>query len=256
MKKLTLIIALLSLFMNTTVHGQEEVQVDNSEVILYLKSGSRIEGKIISWEPNKSIQLSTTWGSVIRFDTRDVKKVIQKSTLAISVENPYNFKDQGIYYTVKGNFITGNPGNRAKSVNGIGFSMSAGHRFNRYLSVGAGLGWDQYVWNSGEELIPLFTEISGFLNESNSSLMYNLQVGYSIALKDQDYLMSYAKGGLMVYPSIGIRFGTNKTIKYTLDIGYKFQNAEFTYDDQWTFGTKSEQDLLYRRLTIRFGLLL
>lgn len=245
----------MTLFAVMNINAQDNNE-SNDDVILFLQSGSQIEGKVLEWIPGDKIVFLASWGSEITFEAEAVKKIVQKSSIGAINKSLYNFRETGVYYSLKGNFITGNSGSRANAVNGIGFSASAGHRFNRFFSLGGGIGWDQYIWNSGEELIPLFAEVSGFFNQTNTSLMYNLQLGYSLALKDEDYLISHAKGGWMVYPSIGVRFGKNPNTKYFFDIGYKFQNAEYTYDDQWTFGTRSEQTLKYQRLTLRFGLLL
>ena len=239
------------------INAQEDNTEDQSkQVIVYLKDGSQVEGQILNWMPGLLIEIKTSWSEKVTFRQEDIKKVIQKSTIKQGYNVPYNFNEKGVYYTLKGQMITPNPGTRANDINGIGISISAGHRFNRFLSLGAGIGWDQFIWNSGEKLIPLFAEISGFTHQNHSSLMYNLQLGYSFANEDEDYLLSHAKGGVMIYPAIGIRFGKNENIKYIFDIGYKFQKAEYHYDDTWEWGRRSEQNVLYKRLTLRFGLLL
>ncbi|MBT8191404.1 MAG: hypothetical protein KJO29_13315 [Bacteroidia bacterium] len=251
-----LISFLLCVLCSVQIQAQEKDTDLSKHVIVYLNDGSQVEGDIINWMPGYIIEIKTAWSDNVTFRQEDIKKVIQKSTLKQKHIVPYNFKEKGLNYSLKWQMITGNAGSRANSVNGIGFSVSAGHRFNRFISLGGGMGWDQYVWNSGEKLIPFFAEFSGFAHQSQTSLMYNLQLGYSLALKDEDYLISHARGGIMVYPSIGLRFGRNENIKYTFDIGYKFQKAEFHYDDVWEWGRRSEQNLLYKRLTLRFGLLL
>ena len=122
-------------------------------------------------------------------------------------------------------------------------------------AIGAGIGYDRYIFNSGEDMIPVFAEFTGYFQPKHASLFYNLQTGYSFASTDDVYLLSEAKGGLMVYPSLGIRFGTGN-VKYTLDVGYKFQDAEFTYDEQWSIDQHRVQDVKFKRLTLRFGILL
>jgi hypothetical protein len=231
---------------------------DPSAVILILNNGSRIEGKIIHWELDSYIEIESTWGQKLRFYNNQVKKVIQKSALNSHNTNGlklYNYKETGFYGSFKGQLITGNDGDRAKSVNGIGFSVSAGYKFHRLLALGGGIGWDQYVWDSGEQLIPVFAELSGYIQPKNASLFYNIQSGYSFAQQDDLYLLTDAKGGFMLYPSVGIRFGDGP-MKYTLDVGYKFQDAEFTYSDPWVPDSKSIQDVKFKRLTLRFGILL
>ena len=240
--------------------GAQDSQINalnESHVVVYLNSGSKIEGKMLHWEMDLYIEIETTWGQKLRFYENQYKKFIQKSALETKPLQSvvYNFKEKGFYSAIKGQLILGNDGPRAKGAEGIGFSASVGHKFNRFLAIGGGIGYDQYILNSGEDMIPLFTEFSGFFQAKNTSLFYNLQTGYSFASTDDVYLLSEAKGGLMVYPSIGIRFG-GRDIKYTFDIGYKFQDAEFTYDDQWDIDRKRVQDVKFKRLTLRFGILL
>lgn len=247
---------LLCFIWTSQINAQENESDLSKEAIVYLKDGSQVEGEILNWMPGYIIEIKTSWSEKVTFRQEDIKKVIQKSTIKQGFTVPYNFREKGVYYSFKAQMITGNPGSRANDVNGIGISVSAGHRFNRHISIGGGIGYDQYVWNSGEKLIPFFAEVGGFTHQSNNSLMYNLQIGYSLAKEDEDYLLSHAKGGIMIYPAIGIRFGRNENIKYTFDVGYKFQKAEFHYDDGWDWGRRSEQNILYKRLTLRFGLLL
>ncbi|NNE26579.1 MAG: hypothetical protein HKN09_07030 [Saprospiraceae bacterium] len=252
MKKLTYIICILGLLLCSHVQSQDS---SNNQVYIHLENGSKISGEAVSWDHGESITILTGWGEEITFPWRIIKKVVQLNAQEAQIQ-PYNFKETGLYISPSAALITGNDGNRAKGQNGISVSVSAGHRFNKYLAIGGGLGWDQYIWNSGEELIPFFGEISGYTSERNTSFRYALQAGYSLALSDEDYLISNSKGGWMLYPAVGVRFGNNPNNKYFFDIGYKFQKAEFTYDDAWDIGRRSQQRLLYKRLTIRFGLLL
>ncbi len=242
----------------TLAKSQSDIQVPKkNEVIIEFRNGDIIEGEVINWVPESHIIIKTAWDTSDRYELSKVRKVVQKSALSQIGQSlkPYNFKEKGIYYAVRANFIAANQGNRASSQNGFGMSVSAGYRFNRLLGLGLGTGYDQYIWNSGEELIPIFVELNGFLKAETTTPFYNIQTGYSIALQDEGYLITDSKGGWMLYPAIGIRFGHEKT-KFTLDVGYKFQNAQFTYQDVWTSTSFREQTLTYKRLSLRFGILL
>lgn len=241
---------------NFAVAQDNIVQNDPSEVIIVLNNGSRLEGRILHLEPENYIEIESTWGQTLRFYKNQYKRVIQKSAAAVKgIREEYNFKEQGWYAALRGQWIGGNDGSRAHHVSGIGFSVSGGHRIHRLLAIGGGIGYDQYVWDSGEDLIPVFAEISGYLMPSHTSLFYNIQSGYSFASPDERYLLQEAKGGWMFYPSVGIRFGTDD-LKYSLDFGYKFQHAEYTYRNAWEAERTHTQDVLYKRLCLRFGILL
>jgi hypothetical protein len=243
---------LISLFSNFLL-SQNEI-ADNKIAIVKLKNGSVIEGEVVEWDFGNYIKLKFPWGATTVFYQEQIRKIHQKST-RYSAKIPSNIKEQGLYYNARLHLITPNEGFRAKGVFGYGLAFSAGHRFNRYLGVGAGIGYDRYIWESGENLIPLFAEINGFLNKSNTSLFYNISAGYSFTSTDEQYLLSEAKGGMMIFPSIGISWGA-QTYKYTLTAGYKFQHAEFRYDSPWNFGEYSHQDVLFKRLSLSFGIIL
>lgn len=223
--------------------------------VITLKDGSKIEGEILDWQIDEYIMIKLAWGGQTRIDQHKIKKIIQKSTLQ-KYDKVYNFKEEGFYYAGRINVISGNDGNRANGVFGLGASVSSGYKFNRFLSLGAGVGYDKFIWDSGENLLPVFAEVSGYLNQTNTSLFYNIQTGYSFAFKDNDYLLVDAKGGFMIFPSLGVRWNNAGSHSMTLSVGYKFQNAEFTYRNQWNANERFEHDVLFKRLTVSLGILI
>lgn len=226
---------------------------ESGEVIIELQSGSILKGTINEWVIDEYIDLKTDWADNMVLPAKQIKKVTQVSALALQKgQGVYNYEETGIYYSGKLQLITGNNGIRARAVYGLGASASVGYKFSRYLNVGLGAGYDRYIWESGENLVPIFCEVTSYLSAKNTSLFVNCQAGYSMAFKDDDYLLLEAKGGVMLYPSLGIRFGRYET-KYSVDLGYKFQRAQFTYGQPWNTDT-SQQRLLYKRLSLRFGL--
>lgn len=250
-------------------HSQEIDITEYAEVhaLIILNSGDLIDGYIIEWSSDEKIKLKLDGISdILTIEQSEIKKIYPKSDFndedlntiinkGLKPKASYNFNDQGIYYSARVQMIVPNDGDRANGVFGFGMSVSAGHKFSRLFSLGAGFGYDQYIWNSGEELIPVFAEVSGYITPTNTSLYYNLQTGYSFALSDDQYGITEATGGLMVYPAIGIRFG-KEIQKFSLDVGYKFQKANYTYRDIWTSTTFHDQSLHYKRMSVRFSIIL
>jgi len=249
----TLILLLSSIGMRAQETDVIESAVEG-QVIVHLNSGSSIVGYVNEWVIDEYIDLKTSWNDHFVLPMDKVEKVIPVLDNNFSGNFPYVFKETGIYYSAKAQFITGNDGPRANSVNGVGASFSAGYRFNRWNSVGLGVGYDRFIWKSGENMIPIFLEYASYFSAKNTSLYFNGQIGYSLAFSDDQYLLQEAEGGRMIYPSLGIRFGKFET-KYTLDLGYKFQKATLTYGNQWTTD-RSEQRIQYKRLCLRFGILM
>jgi hypothetical protein len=225
---------------------------ENKTAVVELQNGTRVQGEIIKWVPGDSIRLAFAWGDTISFYESQIKR-IEQNLLPSQNHIPYTFNEKGFYCSLQLNFINGNEGNRAQGSMGLGGNISAGHRFNRYFAVGGGIGYDRFIWDSGENLVPLFTEFTGFLNESNTSLFYNFKIGYALASKNDVFGITEARGGFMLNPNLGIRWDTG-TVKYLLGIGYKFQDAQFTYASPWQANDISIQDLYYQRLTLSLGL--
>lgn len=223
-------------------------------MVVYLKDGSIIEGYISEWNYGETLRLKSKSGGISYvFPADKIEKVQQKSLMEIG--NEYTFNESGKYFAWRGQGIIGNEGTRANETPGYGFSFLAGYRLNRFVGLGVGVGYDKYIDDTSEELIPVFAEFSGYALAKNTSLSYSLALGYSFAQADPDNRVINAEGGLLIYPSIGLRFGRGP-VKYTIDLGYKFQDATFTYLDPWNGSTRYEQDLKYKRLTLRFGIMI
>lgn len=231
----------------------QENNNERGKILVELNDGSVIEGMINEWVVDDYLDIKTEWAESMVFPASKIKSITQVSALALqNSRDGYNYEETGIYYSGKTQLITGNNGQRARSVYGLGISASAGYKFSRWVNVGGGIGYDRFIWESGENLVPIFAELTSYLSPKNTSLFVNCQAGYSLAFKDDDYLLISAKGGPMIYPSLGLRFGRYKT-KYSVDLGYKFQKAEFTYGQQWNTDT-AEQRVTFKRLSLRFGI--
>jgi len=247
--QLTIAIILCASF----IHAQE---LQDDLMVIYLKDGSQIEGHIQKWDYETTLFLKTASGSIFEFPASQVDKVVQKSLININQSSEvYNFNETGHYFHWRAQALVGNDGLRANNTPGYGFSFLAGYRINRLIGAGLGVGYDKFIDDTGEELVPIFAEFSGYAIPKTTSFSYSLGVGYALAKNNSDFGIIDSKGGILIYPAVGLRFGGSK-MKYTLDLGYKFQKASFTYLNQWDNQTRSEQRLTYKRLTLRFGILI
>ena len=251
MKKILFSISLILLALaGYSQSDQEELMV------VYMKDGSVVEGYISDWNYGEELKMTSKSGKITYvFPADKIEKVQQRSLTMINNGREYSFKESGQYFAWRGQGIVGNEGTRGNETPGYGFSFLAGYRLNRFVGMGIGVGYDKYIDDTSEELIPVFAEFSGYAIPNNTSLSYSLAVGYSFAQSDPENRLINAEGGMLIYPSIGVRFGSGP-VKYTIDLGYKFQDATFTYLDPWNGSTRSEQDLKYKRLTLRFGIMI
>lgn len=249
-----IIVFFACLVIGCTIHAQETETVDEEKrATIYLKTGSELDVTILDWKEDLGIKVLTIWGQEMFFPADKIKKV--KSLSSRSFATPYVFKDKGIYYSMAAGLITGNSGIRNNESNGYTLSFSSGYRFNRLASLGIGTSVDQFAHGSGERMHPIFLEFRSFLMPRNSTFVFNLQTGYSLAFKNENKGISDAKGGLFIYPSLGMSFGGSET-KYFVDLGYKFQDATWTYANQWDIRNKTEFRLDYQRFVLRFGIVL
>ena len=237
-----------------TSFAQKDVQVDEEKrAILYLKGGSQLEVTGIEWDEDLGIKVITLWGQEIFFSADRIHKV--KSLTKEAYKSHYVFKEKGIFYSMSAGLITGNNGIRNSERNGYTLSFSSGYRFSRLLSIGIGTSVDQFAYGYGERMHPIFLDFRSYLLPQNSTFVLNLQTGYSLAFKNENKGISDAKGGFMFYPSIGMSFGGSVT-KYSLDLGYKFQKATWTYANPWDSRNSTAFRMDYQRLVLRFGIVL
>ena len=243
---------LVCLLFGLTSFAQENVQIEEERAILYLKGGSQIEVTVIDWDEDLGIKVITLWGQEIFFSADRIHKV---KSLTKKTSSHYVFKEKGIFYAMSVGLITGNNGMRNAEKNGYTLSFSSGIRLNRLLSIGIGTSVDQYAHGFGERMHPIFIDLRSYLLPKNSTFVVNLQTGYSLAFKNENKGISDAKGGFMFYPSLGMSFGGSVT-KYSIDLGYKFQKATWTYTNQWDTRNSTEFRMDYQRFVLRFGIVL
>lgn len=248
-------IILITLFLAPLTAAWTQIETSEDLMVVYLKDGSQIEGYVTKWDYQTSLFMKTTGGSIFEFPADKIDKVVQRSLVNINSGPSYTFNESGQYYSWRVQGIIGNDGARQKETPGYGFSFLAGYRLNRFLGAGIGIGYDKFVNDTAEEVIPVFAEISGFGIPKNTSVSYSLGIGYSFARDNVEAGIVDAKGGLLIYPAVGLRFGEGK-LKYTIDLGYKFQKTQFTFRNVWEGSTLHEQRLTYKRLTLRFGILI
>ena len=133
--------------------------------------------------------------------------------------------------------------NNAASVN-----ISLGYHINSKISFGIGSGYDRF----DTPIIPLYLDLKGDLLKSSVTPFYKLSAGYgfvSPTKQQKDNPNLSQSGGILIHPSIGIKFHTRFKAAWLLDFGYRIQrfNQEFDF-------AQNPQRWTLRRATVRFGL--
>lgn len=148
-------------------------------------------------------------------------------------------------------FLYGKTGNTdfSSSVASPTVQLFNGYRFQRLLALGGTVGFDFY---NNVLVTPIALGIRGELLENRVSPVYGLDVGYGAVLLSDESNEQKHDGGWMFSPSAGIRVNTGNSTAYTFGIGYKTQRAR-TENNWW--GTRTEQKINYKRLSLRMGFL-
>lgn len=219
--------------------------------IVWLKDGSRLRGQIISWDRTNGMNFKLSSGASVFIAQSDIIKVIHESPQEYRrgehLPRPYAFREEGWYHTTSGFLNSSIHG-------GAGIHHAMGYRFNRLLGIGIGTGIETHDFDWVRNIVPVYAEARGFFLPKKITPYYAVKIGYGIALSDQDAGTTSARGGFHFSPEIGVRFG-GRAVNYYLGVEYKIQNASFTNIDWWWGNGTVTEDVSYRRVELRTGLL-
>lgn len=238
---------------------------------VYLKNGKKIEGNLKKYVKGEYAIIVAKNGKRDSIPNYEIEKIVQSASVKsfaaditpeeeIIKEQPYRFKENGSYLAL--NFSTSMGTSSSGAVNaGIGTTAAYGLQFSRIFGLGLGAGVYNMEAQSGEVLYPLFAEVRGYFKKVHKSLYYYFNGGYSFAAQNENKGVLYAEGGWTAYPAVGVRLGGAKSGNIFIDAGLHLQkyHVEKRYRDNSIFGNPSEdvivKDVLYRRLTVRAGVL-
>ena len=214
--------------------------------IIHLHSGSVWKGTILSWETDGVVILETLNGTQIKIPEPTIRKVRQKVYSETYGARPYTFKETGLYHTVGVGLSKG------EWAPGISATYAIGYRFNRWIGVGIGSGYENFEVDEGMKVIPVFAEARGFLTRTKVAPYYSVRAGYGFALKTVEWNISRAEGGFLFNPEVGVRFGGGAPVSFYTGMGIHLQRA--TYEYTWPFSEGSMTDTyLFKRWELKFG---
>ena len=234
-------------------------QQDSSKVIdvVWLRDGSVLKGTITKWEMERGMEFKLLTGAEVVIPKLDIRRVTQDVPVAygneaakatyIKVPKPYSFKEEGWYQNTSGFLHIADEG-------GAGIHHAMGYRFSRLLGVGLGAGIETHDFNYVRNIIPVYAEARGFFFPKKVTPYYALKIGYGFALKDEFSGDIKAEGGIHFSPELGFRFGGGD-VSYYAGIEYKIQNATYTNNFFDGSGSTFTEQVSYRRLEFRTGLL-
>jgi len=252
------------------------------EDVVYLKNGSIIHGTIIEQIPNESIKIQTKDRSVFVYKMDEILKLTKEETAlppgrmkgTRQVATRDNIKKNGftniteitfgksfkpssttytqngyIYYDVISHFdeISNGPA--------LGIQTINGYQFSHYLVAGAGIGMHLY---SNLMLVPFFIDLRSNILQQRVSPFVDIQYGYSYT-REQIFpgttinSNSDDKGGVLLCPSIGVKFFVIPKMALNLSLGYRYQQLTLPnqYKSNWYDSNTKKENL--RQFNLRFG---
>jgi len=241
-KKITLFF--IFLLLNSLIFAQDTLTTKT----LYLKDGSFLLGSIIEkstevyvWRLTDGTQITLPADQVLR---------IEEQRKDFRYFNKGKIKQiKGLYgYAMIGGLFEKKHNEWSQEDHAISVNFSVGYHLNSKISVGLGTGYDDY----NVAIIPLYFELRGDLLDKSVTPYYKISAGYGFTaptLVQKDNEQASYKGGILVHPSIGLKFYTRMNQAWLIDFGYRFQryNEQFVWDSsplRWTL----------RRTTLRIGL--
>ena len=246
-KSLFFIIALLFTWCNSFAQREKKD-------VIYLKNGSIINGRIISYLPSGAVKIKTKDNSLWIFETAEVDSIRQKSKSIYQIKPGYfNLTEAGI--------LAGNSNNRYKSPFSL-MNISA-WKFKNRFSAGLGAGIELV----NETYFPVVADLRYYFKNQGLNPFIGLQGGYSFSLDKPGRLYSdplintypgymgnnqdlKGKGGGTFNPSIGICTMLTENLALTFGLGYLYMRQRYTGTNDYKI------DIEYNRLTVKIGLLI
>ncbi len=249
-------IAILFLFLFTSMMTWGQSNEQNFRIV-FLNDGSVLKGYLTTDQPEDGIKVKMQNGLEASISNKFIKKIKSPKRRLKYIGEGLSIKPQGLYGALHTNTLLGyaasqNEENKAPRL-GLGLHFVLGHKYSEKIALGIGTGLDAYPSNL---LMPIYMDIRGVWapTPSRINFAYNLAVGYSfhtgIFSPNNDF--DTWKGGVMIYPNVGIRIARRKQANILLDIGYKFQYSTRQFSSWWNTGETIDK-IWYKNLVFRVG---
>lgn len=240
--------------------------------VLYLKNGSVLRGRFIDSATDSVVRIEIAGGSIFAHRTEEIERIVHNERAVVEDFERYTRHSKGVekedLKAMRGTWfhhsgMKASVGWSSYSLTGtIGIMHSSGYYIRHWLGIGAGASIER---NTGYTLAPMYLSLRGILTPSYNALFYGFDIGYNLPFRSSGQGSEWtsretlsAKGGIYLHPSIGLRFYSRSRAHFTLDIGYVFQTASYTYRDMWwdgSFGEPYTESRRWARPTLRLGMM-
>ena len=244
MKYLVLVLLLLGSFSRVTAQDTTAVMD-----YIYLRDGSVLKGKIQKKEKwSKEITILTSSGSLLTLQRKEISSIDHVRDTDIRFKNGTSIPTKGTYrvFSVAVNMARESDGGSDLEIGINPIHFSIGYRFRSQFCLGGGIGFDYYSF----DYIPVYAEIRGDILKKRISPHYAMKAGYGLPTDFFGNTDDQLKGGLMLNPTLGLRFALPQRMNVLLEAGYLFQ-----YTSRTRRSTDRVDEILFQRLQFRMGLI-
>jgi hypothetical protein len=234
------------------------------ETQVYLKDKGVVRGRLLEWKQGEYLTIMTADSVRLQFPEARIDRVKQRryGGAIPDMERGYAFREEGWYNATTFGFIfnraSDNFSGETRQQPTFFFSNATGYQVNRLLGIGGGFSVDHYGRNELLYFVPIFVDIRTYLTANKRSPYINLMVGKGFPVENKfDEIQSNSgltqkSGGTFFSPNFGFRLTGNASSNWTIDFGLRLQKAGYTNN---SFGSVVIRDILYRRYTVRAGLI-
>lgn len=261
--KNSMLIFLIGIVLNPIFTMAQEKAVPEPDTI-YLRGGGFMVGNMLRYHPKRGVVLEKERGiyttiaiaSIRSISLNAEQKRSGKTKIKIPTQESYDFRETGIYFSTMGSMLNGIDA-AGDTENGFGLQVTGGYMLHRLVGLGLGVGFDNYsvIHNNAPAVFPVSVEVRGYLTEQRRAPYYTLSAGYGFAAKDEERGINEAEGGVMLHPAFGLRLGAREDVNFAIDIGYRFQQVRLERDISTWRQEIQDQRILYKRFTLRFGII-
>ena len=250
-------IKIFAIFTSLLLHAaQSKAQQTDFFDKVYLNNGTVIVGKILYYQPNDTLQIQTRSGQIVRFLPTQMKKIVMQDVAEnkpTKTVKPYNFKERGFYDALSVGLNLGKLSRFNQILGGIDVQNVVGFQHNRLVGGGIGLGYNSYYASNGESnVLSIFGEYRGYLSKRNTSEYWTFAAGFGQPLKNETENLTNFKGGFMIQPTVGWRFGASRRYNFFADLGFRLQQVQYESNNTWS---ENHYKVTYRRWILRGGIL-
>ena len=196
------------------------------------------------------------FGTFTKAEVADQKSIIRYEEVKRE-PLPFNIHEKGLYGAIDFGIITAGS-DYANGSAGYMLQARAGYTFCPLLSVGGGVGIDNYGYAS-PRVVPVYATVRGIIGKRRWTPYYSLDVGGGFAWMNdfewgQEVAYHRSQGGFMMQAGLGYQWNLEKT-SIQMGLNYKTQQTSFAYSfTDWqgvTFEVEEERRL--NRIGIVFG---